>query len=372
MPATLPGIERHPHAAAVLSAALPPDGQASHAYLFHGPAGAGKRAVARAFAAALLSDGAPDPDNATARVHHGVHPDLTWVTPSGAAEMLVSDVDEPVVAAAARTPFEARRRVFVIERVDTMHDNAANRLLKTLEEPAPFAHLILLTERPADVLPTIASRCQHVRFDAPSVEEIAQRLEAEGVDPAAAQACARLALGDVERARRLALDDGPALRASAQAFARGALAGQLADRPWLELLARARALGDAAVTEVEQAVAAELEFLPAKERRRAEREGAERAKRAQRRATTAALDHALQLVGLWFRDVACVIDGVEEIVHNSDRVAELRADAEGRTANPLRNAVAAVDDLRGSFILNPTEELALEALAYRLARELPS
>jgi DNA polymerase III subunit delta' len=118
----LPGTERHPHARAVLTPALPPDGRPSHAYLFHGPAGSGKATVARAFAAALLSDGAPDPDSARARVEHGVHPDLTWVTPSGATEMLVSDIDEPVVAAAARTPFEARRRVFVIERAETMND----------------------------------------------------------------------------------------------------------------------------------------------------------------------------------------------------------------------------------------------------------
>ncbi|TML09439.1 MAG: hypothetical protein E6G41_00055 [Actinobacteria bacterium] len=172
----LPGLERHPHARAVLTPALPPEGAPSHAYLFHGPAGAGKRDVARAFAAALLADGAADPDNARLRAEHGVHPDLTWVTPSGAAEMLVSDIDEPVVAAAARTPFESRRRVFVIERVDTMHENAANRMLKTLEEPPPFAHLLLLTDRPQDVLPTILSRCQAVRFDAPRPDDLAAML----------------------------------------------------------------------------------------------------------------------------------------------------------------------------------------------------
>ena len=80
--------------------------------------------------------------------------------------MLVSDIDEPVVAAASRTPFESLRRVFVIESVDRLGDEAANRMLKTLEEPAAFVHLILITDRLADVLPTIRSRCQLVRFDA--------------------------------------------------------------------------------------------------------------------------------------------------------------------------------------------------------------
>ena len=365
---SLPGTDRHPHAAAVLGAALPPDGQPSHAYLFHGPAGAGKRSIARAFAAALLADGSANPASAAERVQHGVHPDLTWVTPSGAAEMLVGDIDEPVVAAAARTPFEARRRVFVIERAETMNDQAANRMLKTLEEPPAFAHLVLLTDRPGEILPTIASRCQHVRFDAPPAGEIAERLQRHGVAEPAARACARLALGDAERALRLALGDGPALRQGAEALARAALHGDLAGRPWLAVLDQAKKHGDAAQAQVVERVAAELEYLPQRERKRAEREGADAARRAQRRARTAALDQALQLVGLWYRDVACVVDGAADLVHATDRLAELEADAGGRRPGPLREAVAIVDDVRAALALNPGEELLLEAMASRLAR----
>jgi DNA polymerase-3 subunit delta' len=364
----LPGTERHPHARAVLGGALPPDGRPSHAYLFHGPAGSGKATVARAFASALLSDGAADPDSARARVEHGVHPDLTWVTPSGAAVMLVSDIDEPVVAAATRTPFEARRRVFVIERAETMNDEAANRMLKTLEEPADFVHLVLLTDRPGEILPTIASRCQMVRFDAPSAEEIAQQLR--GIDETTALACARLGLGDAERASRLAFGDGPKLRAGAEAFARGTLRDDLASRPWLEILARAKALGDEAQAAVEARLAEELEYLPTRERKRAEREGGEAAKRAARRARSGALDQALQLVGLWFRDVAAVVDGAPEIVHAVDRLDALREDADGADPHRLRGAVEHVDEARAMLIVNPSEELLLEALAYRLGRGL--
>ncbi len=359
----LAGTERHPHARAVLTAALPPDGAASHAYLFHGPAGAGKRAVARAFAAELLADGAPDPDGARERVEHGVHPDLTWVTPSGAAEMLVGDIDEPVVAAATRTPFEARRRVFVIERAETMNEQAQNKMLKTLEEPAAFAHLILLSSRPGQLLPTIASRCQHVRFDTPSAETIATALTASGLDAASADASARLGLGDAERAAR-----APVLRPHAEAFARSALHDTLEQRPWVHLLAQARQEGDAAQALVEERVAAELEMLPKRDRRRAEREGTEAARRAQRRARSAALDQALELAGLWFRDVACVADGVGELVHATDRMDELREDAEGRGASALRAAVALVDEARAAMIVFPSEELLLEALASRLCR----
>ncbi len=364
----LSGTERHPHARAVLSAALPPAGRPSHAYLFHGPAGAGKAAVARAFAAELLSDGARDPANARARVEHGVHPDLTWVTPSGAAETLVGDIDEPVVAAATRTPFEARRRVFVLERADTLNDQAANRLLKTLEEPAGFVHLVLLTSHPDQLLETIVSRCQPVRFDAPSADELAAGLA--GIAPETARACARLALGDAERARLLAFGDGPALRASAEAYARAALRGELAGRPWLEVIARARALGDAAAGDVAARVAAEAELLPARERRRAEREGAEAGRRANRRARTRAIDGALELAGLWLRDVACVLDGVPELVHAVDRLDVLTEDAARRSVHRVRDAVAAVDETRGALVLYPSEELLLEALAFRLARML--
>ena len=367
---SLPGVDRHPHARAVLTAALPPDGTASHAYLFHGPAGAGKRAVARAFAAELLADGAPNPASVRERVDHGVHPDLTWVTPSGAAEMLVGDVDEPVVAAAARTPFESNRRVFVIERADTMNDQAANRMLKTLEEPPTFAHLLLLTDRPGEILPTIASRCQLVRFDAPPPAEIAARLREHGVPEATADGCARLALGDADRALRLARGDGPALRQGAEAFARAALHGDLSARPWLAVLEQARHHGDAAEAEVGKRIVDELEFLPQKERRRAEREGLEAARRAQRRARTTALDLALQLAGLWYRDAACIGDGAEDLVHAVDRLLELRADADGRDVHRLRDAVALVDEARAGLIQNPTEELQLEALASRLQREL--
>jgi DNA polymerase-3 subunit delta' len=365
----LPGIERHPHARAVLTPALPPAGTPSHAYLFHGPAGSGKRDVARAFAAALLADGAADPDNARLRAEHGVHPDLTWVTPSGAAEMLVSDIDEPVVAAAARTPFESRRRVFVIERVDTMHENAANRMLKTLEEPPPFAHLVLLTDRPQDVLPTILSRCQAVRFDAPAPDDLAASLG--GIEPLTAQACARLALGDGDRARSLAQGDGAKLRAAAERYARAALRGRsVLDAPQAALLKQAKALADARAGEVEAKAAEELEYLPKKEHKRVEREYAERGKRMYRRAHTEVLDQAVQLAGLWFRDVMCVVDDAPELIHNVDRLDALREDAEGRSAHRLRAAVALCDETRENWILNPSEELALEALSSKLEREL--
>src|SRR3954463_6214796 len=251
----LAGTEDHPHARMVLGSALA-SGSPSHAYLFHGPPGTGKRTAARALAAELLAEGEPDPDAARTRALHGTHPDLTWVRPTGAHVMRVSDIDEPVVAAAGRTPFEARRRVFVLERVDEMNDEVANRLLKTLEEPASFVHLILLTDHPGRVLDTVVSRCQLVRFDPLPAERIAAMLEAEGVDPARAGACGRLALGNASRARYLASEDGEGLRDDVEQLVRAALAGERREAgsgdPWRALLDRA----DARCDEAQEAVAA--------------------------------------------------------------------------------------------------------------------
>jgi DNA polymerase III subunit delta' len=303
------------------------------------------------------------------RIAHGSHPDLTWVTRSGASEMLVADIEEPVVAAATRTPFESPRRVFVIESVETMNEQAANRLLKTLEEPADFVHLLLLTERREDVLATIVSRCQPVRFDPLAAEQIAARLGG-GVEEARAQACARLTLGDAGLAARLASEEGATLRASAERFARATLAGQVGERPWTALLDAAKLAGQNAGERMQEQLAGELELAPAKERKRLEREGAEARRRIERRARTEALDLSLRLAELWLRDVLCVVEGAGELVHAVDRREELQAGAEGREGAALRAAVELVQDTRLRLSLNVAEELALEALAFRLAERL--
>ena len=365
-------LDRHPHARAVLEPALAASGQPSHAYLFHGPGGAGKRTAARRFAAELLAAGSADPDSARARVGTGSHPDLTWVAPSGAHEILVSDIDGPVVAAASKTPFEASRRVFVIERVDELGEEAANRMLKTLEEPAPFVHLILLTDRLAEVLPTIVSRCQLVRFDAISVEKVAAEIESLGVSRDAAVASARLSIGDGEHARELASPQGAVLRDAAERFARAAVAGEVArQKPWADLLSSVRARGEATRAELEACAGAELELYPRRERKRIETEWSERIRRARRRVETQALDLALQLVALWFADLACLGWGAEDLVRHSDRLAELRASV-GSEPSALLSAIELVEDTRLRFQLNVSEELACEALAYRLQRALES
>ena len=140
-------------------------------------------------------------------------------------------------------------------------------------------------------------------------------------------------------------------------------------RPWKTVLDRARQRGQQAKLQVEEALQEELQYLPKKEHKRRETEFNERARRADRRAATQALDHALQLTGLWYRDLSCVAAGAPELAFHSDRAAQLEEDA-NRSPKQLHTAQELVDDTRARLILNVSEELACEALAYRLEEVL--
>ena len=370
--APLAGAEEHPHARMVLGAGLEA-GTPSHAYLFHGPPGTGKRTTARALAAELLAEGEADPDAARRRVVAGTHPDLTWVKPTGAHVMRVSDVEEAVVAAAGRTPFESSRRVFVLERADTMNDEVANRMLKTLEEPPEFVHLILLTDALGQMLETVVSRCQLVRFDPLPPERIAAALEADGIEPGRAGACGRLALGNAARARFLASDAGEALRDDVERLVRAALAGERREaagpEPWRGLLDRADARCDEAQAAVAAAAAERLENEPkGRERKALERDFEEAAKRDGRRARTEVLDLGLELAALAFRDILCIAEGADGAVLASDHAPALARLASGRDPRRLREAIERCEETRQSLELNVSEDLALTALTVRLER----
>jgi DNA polymerase III subunit delta' len=362
----LPGTEDHPQARIVLSSALA--GDPSHAYLFHGPAGVGKRTVARAFAAELLAFGAADGDDVRLRVAHGTHADLTWVRPSGAHVMRVDDVEGPVVSAATRTPFEAKRRVFVLERVDTMNDEVANRLLKTLEEPASFVHLILLTDAVGRVIETVVSRCQAVRFEPLPSGRIASLLAESGVPEERARACARLALGNASRARYLASPEGEELRAEADAFVAAALGDRSSAEPWRPLLVRAEASRAAEEERIATEARSRLELEPkGRERRALEKDFEEAAKRDGRRAMRESLELSLSLTGLIFRDLVCVAEEADAAVLANDRIPALAERARSRDPRKLRAAAERCEEVRQSLELNVTEDLALSTLGFRLA-----
>ncbi len=352
----------------------------SHAYLFRGPRGAGKAAAARAFAAEILASAAEDPDDVRRRalLDPSPHPDLVWLAPRG-AQHLVEEVRERVIRAAAYRPFEGGKRVFVVEAAESMRDESQNALLKTLEEPPEFVHLILLSSEPEALLETVASRCQSIDFAPLPAAVLEAQLAADGTkresmgDKSAHRpeegeiaAAARLAAGDLERARLLLSASGRELRAEAERGVTAALEGEVASAPWKRLLDRAEAAG-------EEAEAATREILEEESKsglKRTARDIADESKRAGRRRRTEVLDLGFELCAAWLRDLAVVASGAEEVAFNRDRLAELRAQAGRTDPSRVRQGAALVQETRRSLDLNVSEELALEALFFRLERLL--
>jgi DNA polymerase III subunit delta' len=370
LPDALDAATRHqPRARAELGSGLR---DPTHAYIFRGPTGSGKGQAARAFAAELLAEGAPDPDDARRRalLDPSPHPDLVWVRPPG-YQHLVEEVRESVIRAASLRPAEGERRVFVIEEAEALRDESQNALLKTLEEPASFAHLILICSEPELLAGTILSRCRTVEFAPLSPEAVAETLGDSGPE---AQAAARLCGGDVQLARLLLTDRGRELRAAATLAARAALQEPGADsaEPWRAMLKSAEEAGAEAGAAEEERLLAEGEGAPRRGRGAGKlgRDATDQVKRTERRARTRALDLGLAICCSWYRDLAAVGAGAGDVALNADRASELAEDAEGLDPGAAGRAVELVLDTRRRLRVNVSEELALEALWLRLAATL--
>jgi DNA polymerase-3 subunit delta' len=196
-----------PHAVELLAGSL---AAPVHAYLFVGPAGAGKRKAALAFTAALLCPNGGCGDCPACRdVLAGRHPDVTVVERSGAS-ILIGDAHR-VSTLAQRSPSVGPRQVVVLVDFHLV-DEAAPALLKTIEEPPPSTVFIVLADSIPPPLVTIASRCLPVRFSALDESSVAAMLIDDGVEPAVAAAAAAAARGRVDRAALLASDPGFAER----------------------------------------------------------------------------------------------------------------------------------------------------------------
>jgi len=203
-----------------------------HAYLLAGPEGGGKQQVARAFAAALLCpSGGCGECRACALALADKHPNVFVVEPDG-RDIHVETVRQEVWHPAYRTAPEPGRKVFVIREADRLNPSAADVLLKVLEEPPADAVLLLLSARPDELPETVLSRCHVVSFQPLAEPFVATALEAEGVPTETALLAARLAGGNLGRARRIATaGDGLSFRDAARealALAAAGPAGGLA------------------------------------------------------------------------------------------------------------------------------------------------
>lgn len=197
------------------------DDRLAGTYLFVGPDGVGKNALAMAFAeAATCLSPVLDPFDACGRCDsciraaRGQQPEIVRIEPAGDQMQIWQfwDRNGRPPGALQHTlnyaPGIGRRRVYIIDRADALNEAAANSLLKVLEEPPPYALFVLLSPNPARMLATILSRAQVVRLVTAPVDALAAYLaSAHGVDPSRARRCAALAEGRTGRAIALATDD---------------------------------------------------------------------------------------------------------------------------------------------------------------------
>jgi DNA polymerase-3 subunit delta' len=331
-------------------------GGPAHAYLLHGPGGVGKRAAALAFAGELLGD--PD------RAARGTHPDLYVLEPLG-DQIRIDEVRELRRDLHMR-PFEAARRVYVVLGAHLMNAEAADALLKDLEEPPPYAVVVLVADELGPLPETIRSRCQLVPFRRLSERAVRAEVErrAPALEPDRATAVARVAAGRLDRVERLLDPDAARRRDELLAVARAVYADPGFDPSAAaqSVLALASERGAEARAAAEQAVAGR--DLP-------EREAEQYVRRAERGAEREEVLFALDELAAWYRDLVAVAVGADRAVVHYDRLSELAEDAGvERTLGAERAAEEVRAAWRSFEEFNVSPPLALEALFVRLRRQL--
>jgi DNA polymerase-3 subunit delta' len=359
-------------------------GGLTHAWLFTGPPGSGRSVAARAFAAALLCGRQGCGQCPSCRqVAAGTHPDLLLIKPDGLSYGVKQTRD--LVLKAAASPVYGGWRIVLFEDADRATEQAANALLKAIEEPPPRTVWLLCAPSAADLPTTIRSRCRLVTLRTPPTSAVAAILEREGIDQGKALDAARASLGHIGRARRLATDTETARRR----------AEVLAIPTRLTGLGEAFAAAAALVKAAEEEAAATTEELDAPERealKKAFGEGStgkgvatavrgaagalkELEERQRSRATRIkrdALDLALVDLAAFYRDVLAIQVGGDVELANASRERDLRKIADSSTSRTTVRRIEAIMTCRERLTLNVAPLLAVEELTLALTSAVAS
>ena len=307
-------------------------GRIAHAYLFTGPEGIGKRTAALALAQALncqRGDGLDDGCGACQscrKIARGLHPDVQVIEPAGAT--LKIEQVRALEADAALGPYEAKRKVFILDSAEKMTEQAANALLKTLEEPPGRTVFVLLTTTPSALPSTIVSRCQTVIFSAIPQETLEAFMVGKAVEQARARLIASFSRGSIGRA----LSQDVASLASTRDLL-------------LEELGRGLRDGPAALIDLAEKLAKD-------------REG---------------LQQNLEVLSAWLRDLMVAkASRRREWLVNQDRGEEVARQAEGLTLEAIMDGLRAVHAAMDGLSRNANPRLSLEDLLLRLREAVPS
>ena len=328
----------------------------AHAYLFYGPPGVGKRHAAFELAAHILGD--------RGRVQRRSHPDLYVLEPLG--DQIRIDPIRELRRDLHMRPFEGERRVYVLLGAHLMNEEAADALLKDLEEPPSYAVIVLVADELGSLPETIRSRCQPIPFRRLSERAIRGEIEQRGPGLSADEvtAFARIASGRLDRVDRLLDPEAAARRSALLEVARAVYAD-----PDFEPAAAAKVVMEGARArsgEARQQAERELEALDLPQR-----EAEQRVRRAARGAEREEILFALDELSAWYRDLVVVAAGAPEVAIHVDRLDALRQDG---TRERMPGAEAAAERVRETWRLFEELQLqaglALEALFVRLRWEL--
>jgi DNA polymerase III subunit delta' len=324
--------------------------------LLHGPPGTAKRAAAREVAWALM-----DPD--ASHPHTDEALDLAVVRALG-AQILLEDLERGLAQIASR-PSVMARRVLIIEGAERLREaDGAHRLLKTLEEPPPRSHIILVTDHPQELLPTIRSRCLPVPFRNPGAEAIASRLEAAGTPALTARARARAEGPAAVTASPFEV----AMRETGVELAIAALRGE--DAAGARVAAAQTRMDDAAAANPSAELArlrAEAEQLAGKRGgRTAAKRAEDQEKRERRRMVSDGWATVLDTAAGVAADALALAVGADAAVRHVDRIADLQAVATPERIPFLIRAIEELQQAHAELRLNPTADLAAEAVLVRV------
>lgn len=345
-------------------------GRASHAYLFTGPAGSNKTTAAYAFAQALLCEkGGCGSCDDCARVVRRSHPDVHYYAPEGAHGYLVDQVRE-IVSDASLAPVRARRKVYILDRVEQLGTQAANAFLKTLEEPEGPITFILLGRTREGVLPTLVSRCQVVPFRfIPATEAAGILSQNTGVSPERARIAIEACGGSLTQAIGFA-QSSERMEFRARILEVLRLLPRADERDVLEyaqdLIERAKAPLDEVKTAQAEELADSSEFLAASALRQIEA----RHKRALSAATVRSLGQLTSIVRSWLRDVLMVASGAPDRVVNVDDLEVIDSVAANTTPAALVRALRQAEKTDEAIRYNVSPETCMDVLLFTIRKAI--